>query len=327
MPTTPSDAFLFEVAWEVCNQVGGIYQVLRSKAPLMCERWHDKYCLIGPYVEGKAQLEFEAGTAPGWLGRVVDTLHSEGLNVRYGRWLIPGKPHVMLVDFTLPTDKLARAKAQLWEHHRIQTPPNDLVVDRAVGFARSVEQIMTTVSSELAYSIVRTGQMPSRVIAQFHEWQGGLAIPLLRRALLPIATVFTTHATTLGRYIASNEAGFYDRLATINHDEAATRYNVQPQHQIERACAHGAHVFTTVSQITAEECTSLLGREPDVITPNGLSIARYNVGHDFQTFHADFKERIHAFTMGHFFPSYSFDLDRTLYVMTSGRYEPHNKGF
>lgn len=327
MPSTPHDAFLFEVAWEVCNQVGGIYQVLRSKAPLMCERWRDHYCLIGPYVEGKAQLEFEPSAAPGWLGRVVDTLQGEGLNVRYGRWLIPGKPRVMLVDFTLSAEKLARAKYRLWENHRIESPANDTVVERAIGFAESVEQILQTVSAELSYAIARTGQTPSRVIAQFHEWQGGLAIPLVRRAGLPVATVFTTHATTLGRYIASNEPGFYDRLPGINHDEAATRYNVQTQHKIERACAHGAHVFTTVSQITAEECTSLLGREPDVITPNGLGIARYNVGHDFQTFHADFKDRIHAFTMGHFFPSYTFDLDRTMYFMTSGRFEPHNKGF
>ncbi len=323
----PSDAFLFEVAWEVCNQVGGIYQVLRSKAPLMTERWRDQYCLIGPYIEGKAQLEFEAAPAPGWLGRVIDTLQSEGLNVRYGRWLIPAKPRVILVDFTLPPLEMANAKYRLWQDHGIESPPSDLVIERAIGFADRVNRVLQAVQAELTYSMVRASQMPSRVVAHFHEWQGGLAIPLVRREHLSIATVFTTHATTLGRYIASNEPGFYDRLAYMDHAEAAQRYNVVAQHKMERACAHGAHVFTTVSQITAEECTSLLGRNPDVITPNGLSIARYNVGHDFQTFHADFKERIHAFTMGHFFPSYTFDLDRTLYFMTSGRFEPHNKGF
>ncbi|MET0284017.1 MAG: glycogen/starch synthase, partial [Polyangiales bacterium] len=323
----PSDAFLFEVAWEVCNQVGGIYQVLRSKAPLMTERWRDQYCLIGPYIEGKAQLEFEPAPAPGWLGRVVDTLQSEGIRVRYGRWLIPAKPRVMLIDFTLPPADMARAKYKLWQDHGIESPPSDLVLERAIGFADSVNRVLMTVQAELTYSMVRASQTPSRVVAHFHEWQGGLAIPLVRRENLSIATVFTTHATTLGRYIASNEPGFYDRLAHMDHAEAAQRYNVVAQHKIERACAHGAHVFTTVSQITAEECASLLGRDPDVITPNGLGIARYNVGHDFQTFHADFKDRIHAFTMGHFFPSYTFDLDRTLYFMTSGRFEPHNKGF
>lgn len=325
-PSSPSDAFLFEVAWEVCNQVGGIYQVLRSKAPLMVERWHEQYCLIGPYFEKKAQLEFEPMPAPGWLGRVIDTLQSEGLRVRYGRWLIPGKPRALLCDFGLPQDRLNHAKYLLWEHHKIQCG-DDTVVDQAIGFAQAVQQILQTVSAELTYSLARAGHMPSRVIAHFHEWQGGLAVPMVRRDNLPVATVFTTHATMLGRYIASNEHGFYDRLPYINDEDAATRYNIRTQHHMERACAHGAHVFTTVSQITAEECSSLLGRQPDVITPNGLNIARYNVGHDFQTFHADFKERIHTFTMGHFFPSYTFDLDRTLYMFTSGRFEPHNKGF
>jgi glycogen(starch) synthase len=325
--STPSDAFLFEVAWEVCNQVGGIYQVLRSKAPLMTERWRDQYCLIGPYIEGKAQLEFEPAPAPGWLGRVVDTLQSEGFNVRYGRWLIPAKPRVMLVDFNLSSADLAAAKYRLWENHGIESPASDLVIERAIGFGEAVNRVLMAVQAELTYSMVRASQTPSRVVAHFHEWQAGLAIPQLRRESTSIATVFTTHATTLGRYIASNEPGFYDRLSQMDHADAAARYNVVAQHSIERACAHGAHVFTTVSQITAEECTTLLGRTPEVITPNGLSIARYNVGHDFQTFHADFKERIHAFTMGHFFPSYTFDLDKTLYVMTSGRFEPHNKGF
>jgi glycogen(starch) synthase len=102
---------------------------------------------------------------------------------------------------------------------------------------------------------------------------------------------------------------------------------VQAPHTVERICARDAHVFTTVSQITAEECTSLLGRTPDVVTPNGLNVARYNVGHDFQTFHAQFKERLHDFTMGYFFPNHSFDLNRTLYMFSSGRFEPHNKGF
>jgi len=142
-----------------------------------------------------------------------------------------------------------------------------------------------------------------------------------------VGSIFTTHATILGRYIASNEDGIYERLPYIDHVEKAAHYNVRAQHSMERAAAHGAHVFTTVSQITAEECTWLLGRTPDVITPNGLNISRYNVGHDFQTFHADFKERVHQFTMGHFFPSYSFDLDKTLYMFTSGRFEPKNKGF
>jgi glycogen(starch) synthase len=156
---------------------------------------------------------------------------------------------------------------------------------------------------------------------------GGLAIPLLRREQAPVATVFTTHATQLGRTLAWGDEHFYEHLPFVDADNEARRTNIKTQHFAEKACAHGAHVFTTVSGITGEECTHLLGRSPDLVTPNGLNIDHYNVGHDFQTFHAQFKERIHRFTIGHFFPSYSFDLDKTIYMFTSGRFEPRNKGF
>ncbi|MFG0260621.1 MAG: glycosyltransferase, partial [Phycisphaerales bacterium JB041] len=130
-----------------------------------------------------------------------------------------------------------------------------------------------------------------------------------------------------GRYIASSEGDFYGRLPTIDHEAEAKRFGIAAQHHYERAAAHGAHVFTTISPITAEECAVLLGRKPDLILPNGLNIEHYNVGHEFQTLHAQFKEQIHEFVMGHFFPSYSFDLEKTMYMFTSGRFEPRNKGF
>ena len=92
--------FLFEVAWEVCNQVGGIYQVVRSKVPLMTARWLDQYCMVGPYVENKAQLELEPLAATGWLARAIERLEKGGLAVHHGRWLIQGKPRVLLLEHT-----------------------------------------------------------------------------------------------------------------------------------------------------------------------------------------------------------------------------------
>ncbi|MEK6700622.1 MAG: glycosyltransferase, partial [Planctomycetota bacterium] len=142
-----------------------------------------------------------------------------------------------------------------------------------------------------------------------------------------LATVFTTHATLLGRYMASNENDFYEKLPWVDQAEAAVRYNVRAQHGMERACAHGAHVFTTVSSVTGEECQYLLGRPVDLVTPNALTISSYNMVHEQQRLHGEYKEGIHRFTMGHFFPSYNFDLDKTLYFFTSGRFEPRNKGF
>ncbi|MGA2497631.1 MAG: glycosyltransferase, partial [Tepidisphaeraceae bacterium] len=136
----------------------------------------------------------------------------------------------------------------------------------------------------------------------------------------------TTHATLLGRYLASDHPEFYSNLDKIDPDREAARYNIYPRFAIERAAAHASTVFTTVSEVTAVEAEKLLGRQADVILPNGLNIQRFAALHEFQNLHREYKEKIHKFVMGHFFPSYTFDLDRTLYVFTSGRYEYRNKG-
>jgi glycogen synthase len=315
---------LIEIAWEVCNQVGGIYQVVRSKAPLMVERWGEQYCLIGPYVAGKAQLEIEAVPPSGWLSRVIEIAGQSGVSIHHGRWLIQGRPRVLLLDYE-------RLQDQLPELHRAQRALHGVdcagdLIDQALLFGEATRRVLDAVAVALADEASRLREEPPRMIAHFHEWQGAAALPALRAARMPFSTVFTTHATLLGRYIASSE-DLYGRLSGIDHEREAERYAVSAQHAIERACARDADVFTTVSQITAEECGALLGRTPDVITPNGLTISRYNVGHDFQTFHADFKDRLHTFTLGYFFPNQRFDLDRTLYMFTSGRFEPRNKGF
>jgi glycogen(starch) synthase len=327
-PDPPLDALLLEIAWEVCNQVGGIYQVVRSKAPLMVNRWHERYCMIGPYIERKAQLEFEPTPPNEQFTRIVSALDREGVVAHHGTWLIPGRPRVLLLEHRRLADGIARYRQALAAELRADVPAGEPVVDEAILFGEAVRRALTVATEALGGARTVGSEPPlRRLLAHFHEWQGAVALPFLRRRNPQVATVFTTHATQLGRYIASSEPDFYDKLNTIDPDAAAAHYNVRTQHGVERACARDAHVFTTVSQITAEECTALLGRTPDVITPNGLDVSRFNVGHDFQTFHADFKQRIHTFTMGYFFPYSRFDLDRTLYMFTSGRFEPHNKGY
>lgn len=326
--TSEGGAYLFEVAWEVCNQVGGIYQVIRSKVPFMVERWGDHYCCVGPYEASKAAVEFEESRPGGWMARALEALREQGLIIHHGRWLIPGRPRVLLIEHALPADRLDAVKFGLWEHHGIETPSGDGLIDGVISFADALRRLMEALCEHHAAMKGGKGQRPDRtIIAHFHEWMGGLAIPMLRRKNVPVASVFTTHATLLGRYMASNEHDFYEKLPWVDQGEAAVRYNVRTQHAIERACAHGSHVFTTVSSVTAEECLHLLGRGVDIVTPNALTISSYNLTHDQQRMHGEYKELIHRFTMGHFFPSYSFDLDKTLYFFTSGRFEPRNKGF
>jgi glycogen(starch) synthase len=322
---TPPGEILLEVAWEVCNQVGGIYTVLRSKAPSMVGRWGRRYCAVGPWVPDKAAVEFEAARPSGRWGRVVEALGEQGVTARAGYWLVPARPRVILLETALPRAELDALKHRLWTDHGIESPSSDLLIDAALGFGEAVRKLVEAMCAEWAGEPADRGA-GRRLLAHFHEWQGAVGMLLLSREL-PLATVFTTHATSLGRYVASGGRDLYEELPRIDSDAEAARYGIRCQHGIERSCARVAEALTTVSPVTGEECSALLGRTPDAITPNGLNIERYDVGHDFQTLHAQYKERIHLFSMAHFFPSRAFDLDKTLYLFTSGRFEPRNKGF
>ena len=317
-PPAPAEPLLFEVAWEVCWQLGGIYTVLRTKAPAMLQRWGDRYCLIGPYNPQTAAYEFDEQPAEGLYRDCIDGLAQAGIPAKFGRWLIPGRPQVILIDYRARYGSLDADKYALWADHHISTTQNDGEVNEVVAFGFSVAELFARLSGKV-------GNRP--VLAHFHEWMAGVAIPRIAHLRLPVATVFTTHATLLGRYLAGDSPNFYEHLPFINAEEQAAKYQIFSKFLIERAATHACTVFTTVSEVTDAEAQQLLGRKADAIVPNGLNIQRFAALHEFQNLHQTYKERIHEFTMGHFFPSYTFDLDRTLYVVTSGRYEYRNKGF
>ncbi len=146
--SAPPSTALFEVAWEVCNQLGGIYQVIRSKAPLMAQRWGDRYCLVGPYDASKAAVEFEPSSPSGWMGRVIEQLHAQGMHVHHGRWLIPGRPRVLLLEHAMPWQELDKVKFRLWHDHGLDVPPGDKLIDGVVTFAGSVRRLVEAVSIE-----------------------------------------------------------------------------------------------------------------------------------------------------------------------------------
>lgn len=311
---------LTEVAWEVCNQVGGIYTVIRSKVPSMIERWGDSYCLIGPYFHHHAQAEFEpTDDYSGPFGQAVLLMRNLGFEVHYGHWLVTGKPLVVLLNPYNVYDRLGEIKFMLWENHHIPTPGNDDLLNQVEAFGYMVKAYLQL--------LVQPDVTEKRVVAHFHEWMVGTAIPELRRERVDLRIVFTTHATLLGRYLAMNDPAFYDHLAYVDWFKEAVHFNIETAVRIERAAAHGAHIFSTVSEVTARECTFLLERIPDVILPNGLNIQRFIALHEHQILHQRYKEKIHQFAMAHFFQSFPFDLDQTLYFFTSGRYEYRNKGF
>lgn len=316
------NAILAEVAWEVANQVGGIHTVIRSKVPSIKSKWGDNYVLIGPFIQPAVNAIFDPidpspDTA---VGRAVIRMREMGYEVRYGTWLISGRPQVVLFNPFQVYNRLGEIKYYLWEHHAIGTPGQHELIDKVAAFGFLVRVFIT----ELARPEVLGDQ---RLVTHVHEWMAATCIPGLRRDAVNTRIVFTTHATLLGRYLAGNDPEFYDHLAFVDWEKECKHFNIETETRIERAAAHGAHVFTTVSEVTGEECIHLLGKKPDVILPNGLNISRFVATHEIQNLHQEFKEQVHKFVMGHFFASTPFNLDKTLYFFTSGRYEYRNKGF
>jgi glycogen synthase len=313
-------ASLVEVAWEVCNQVGGIYTVIRSKVPAMMEHWGSRYCLIGPYVSKSIAAELEPlDDVEDLFGQAAAALRKRGYHVYYAEWLVTGKPRVVLLNPNAVEDKALNViKYLLWKNHGVTTSDNALV-NQVIGFGYLTKLFID--------ELVKLNGENRQLIAHFHEWMAALPILDIKREKMPVKTVFTTHATQLGRHLAINSPHFYNHLPFFKWEDEAKKFGVETEATIEYRAAQACDVFTTVSEVTGRECKHLLKRKPDGILPNGLNIHRFEIMHEFQNLHSEYKEQIHQFVMGHFFHAYSFDLDKTLYFFTSGRFEFKNKGF
>ncbi len=313
-------ALLIEVAWEVCNQVGGIYTVIRSKAPAMVDHAREGFCMIGPYLTKNIQAELDPlDDAEDLFGQAAANLRKKGFDVHYAEWLITGKPRVVLLNPNVIGDKAHGVlKYLLWKNHGIRTGDSPLI-NQVVAFGYLTKLYLD--------ELVKLSGKGKPIVAHFHEWMAGLPILDIKRDKMKVKTVFTTHATQLGRHLAINSPLFYAHLPFFKWETEAAKFGVEAEASIEYGCAQNCDVFTTVSEVTARECKHLLRRKVDCVLPNGLNIQRFEALHEFQNLHAYYKEEIHEFVMGHFFQSYSFDLDKTVYMFTSGRYEYKNKGF
>ena len=312
---------LLECSWEVCNQVGGIYTVIRSKTPSMIEKWGDDYCLIGPFVNSSILTEIDPLPTRGDVfGRTVQRLQKRGIEAYFGRWLITGRPKVILINPDSIAEQVNDLKYRLWEDYKISSPADNELIDNIILFGYLTVEVI----GELLKS---TKRKEYSILGHFHEWMAGIPVMETKRKKLPVKTVFTTHATQLGRHLAINSPEFYGHLPFFKWKDEAGKFNIAAEAHMEYHSARSADVFTTVSDVTARECKHLLKRKPEVILPNGLNIERFEVVHESQNLHSEAKEEIHQFVMGHFFQSYAFDLDKTVYFFTSGRYEYKNKGF
>ncbi|XP_011379898.1 glycogen [starch] synthase, liver [Pteropus vampyrus] len=248
------DLLLFEVAWEVTNKVGGIYTVIQTKARTTADEWGDNYFLIGPYFEHNMKTQVEqCEPLNDAVRKAVDAMNKHGCQVHFGRWLIEGSPYVVLFDIGYSAWNLDRWKGDLWEACHVGIPYHDREANDMLIFGSLTAWFLKEVTDHAE---------GKHVIAQFHEWQAGTGLVLSRARKLPIATIFTTHATLLGRYLCAANIDFYNHLDKFNIDKEAGERQIYHRYCMERAAVHCAHVFTTVSEITAIEAEHMLRRKP-----------------------------------------------------------------
>lgn len=318
-PGSGEFGFTFEIAWEVVNKVGGIYTVIRTKAGVTVDELGGDYFLLGPYNHSQFQTEVEV-LEPEYdlVKQVIKSMQDEGIKVHYGRWLIEGDPKVILFDLESARSYLGHWREELWKSCKIGIPDTDSETLNTLLFGGLVAWFL----GKFRYECPKD----KLINAHFHEWMSGCGLILCRTRKHDISTIFTTHATLLGRHLCAGSSDFYNNLDKFELDKEAGDRQIYHRYCLERAAATITHVFTTVSQITADEAEHLLQRKPDIVTPNGLNIVKYTALHEFQNLHAQSKAKIHDFVRGHFYGNLDFDLDKTLYFFTAGRYEFQNKG-
>jgi len=227
------------------------------------------------------------------MAQFLTFLRSRGVVVHVGRWLITASPLTFLLELPSTED----FRGQLWQTLHIgDILDNDIVTRHAVSFGFMVARFIT---SFLEFRNAGQHEEPTipllstrgPVAVHGHEWQGAVAIPLLRVWKVPVALLFTTHATLIGRHLcASGDCAFYQHLTSINGEHEAAVRRVYPAYSLERAAAHTSHVFTTVSDLTSEECSHFLGRNPDIITPNGLLTETYGLTVEIENLHTRYKK-------------------------------------
>ncbi len=316
MAASVAPEYIFETSWEVCNMVGGIYTVLSTRAATLREKHQDKLIFIGPYLNDNPNPYFEEENEllSDWVAYTLRTYH---LKIKIGRWKIPGNPLVVLVDFSPLMIQKNDIYTKVWSEFGVNSMSAYGDYDESSMFGYATGMI---IESYYRFFKLKKNQ---QVIAHFNEWMTTFGAFYIRQNLPEVATVFTTHATSIGRSIAGNHKPLYDYLNEYNGDQMATELNMVSKHSTEKIAAQLVDCFTTVSEITARECTQLLDREPDVVTPNGFEDDFVPKGKAYTVKRKEARTlltKVAETLMG-----YELEKD-ALFIATAGRYEYKNKG-
>ena len=307
--------YIFESSWEVCNKVGGIYTVLSTRAKTLQEALQDKIVFIGPdfWKEQESPYFKEDNTLfADWQWEAKE----QGLILRVGRWTVPGEPIAILVDFNPFFEKKNEIYGWLWENYGVDSLHAYGDYDEASMFSYAAALVVESFYNHYL-------DEKQKVIYHANEWMCGLGALYINNKLPQIGTIFTTHATSIGRSIAGNMKPLYDYLFAYNGDQMAGELNMQSKHSIEKQTAHHVDCFTTVSDITAKECVELLDKPVDVVLPNGFDDSFVPSSQKFVRKRNAARRKM--LDVANALLGENLD-DDTLLISTSGRYEFRNKG-
>ena len=315
-----SPDYIFESSWEVCNKVGGIYTVLSTRAKTLQDRMKDRIIFIGPDCWSEKECPYfkeDKALFANWQW----TAKEQGLKVRVGRWTIPGEPVAILVDFRPYFEKKNEIYGWLWEHYSVDSLHAYGDYDEASMFSYAAALVVES----FYHTSIENGTFDDKTKVVYHanEWMCGLGALYINNRLPQIGTIFTTHATSIGRSIAGNQKPLYDYLFAYNGDQMASELNMQSKHSIEKQTAWHVDCFTTVSDITAKECVELLDKPVDVVLPNGFDNSFVPKASVFSKKRKAARQRL--LSVANALLGEQLD-DNTLIVSTSGRYEFRNKG-
>ena len=316
--------YIFETSWEVCNRVGGIYAVLSTRAASMQAEHPDQVFFFGPDFGDHSDIYFREDKT--LLGEWAKGRSTKEIPVRIGRWQVPGQPIAILLKFDALWPKKDAIYAWAWDKFRVQSHAAYGDYDESCLFGYAAGMVMESLYHYLVKSQesrVKSQKPRANVCMHANEWQTAFSIFYLQDNCPEIATLFTTHATGIGRSIAGNGKPLYDYFEAYNGDQMAYELNMVSKHSVEKQAAHHADCFTTVSDITARECKQLLDKEVDIVTPNGFEPTYVPKGKAFDERRAQAREALHRVAgqlLGGVVPQ------NALLVGISGRLEMKNKG-
>ena len=226
---------LFEISTEVCNKVGGIYSVLKTKAPITVKEYGTKrYNCIGILNREKYEVEVEEipldynilhnkcskDDDDYSVKEAILKMRDRGVGIVYCKWLIEGSPKSILFDLdSVRNEYLNDWKKDLWVSNGIPSPDSDFETNDAIILGYLVTWFLG--------EVICSDQQKHAIVAHCHEWLASVCLPIIRQRKLDVVTIFTTHATLLGRYLCAgkdeygNDIDFYNNLDKFDCDKEA----------------------------------------------------------------------------------------------------------